>query len=76
MSGGLLSARTGSLRQLRSIKPVWKEPQGGSAEELEESIQEYYVAIKSGQGGIFFAVCRGKVRMKHSDSISLSLHFK
>lgn len=44
---------------------MWTEPQGGTAEELEQSIQEYYAAIKDGRGGIFFAVCRGKVRLHH-----------
>ena len=44
---------------------MWTEPQGGSAEDLEESIQDYYTAIKEGRGGIFFAVCRGKVH--HQD---------
>lgn len=57
-------SNAGSWKKLRKIKPVWKEPQGGSPEALEESIQEYYEAIKDGRGGIFFAVCRGKVRLQ------------
>lgn len=55
---------SGAWRELKKIKPLWTEPQGGSAEDLEKSIQEYYEAIKEGMGGIFFAVCRGKVCCK------------
>jgi hypothetical protein len=67
----------GALKKLQQIKPVWREPQGGTAEDLEESIQEYYAAIKDGRGGIFIAVCRGKVRLflpQVCDFMSVSMH--
>jgi len=37
------------------------EPKGGGAEKLDEAIRTYYRAIASGKGGLFLAVCRGKV---------------
>lgn len=46
--------------KLNKVKQVWIEPHG--TEELEKNIQEYYAAIKEQQGGMFIAVCRGKVR--------------
>jgi fanconi anemia group J protein len=40
-------------------KPVWVEPHG--ATELDESIRDYQAAIAQGHGGMYIAVCRGKV---------------
>jgi hypothetical protein len=54
---------TGAWQVLQSFKPVWIEPDGaGSKTICDQRIQEYNASIVGGQGGIFFAVCRGKVR--------------
>lgn len=45
--------------QLTAAKPAWTEPH--AADELDVSIAQYYAAIKSGRGGLYIAVCRGKV---------------
>lgn len=38
------------------------EPRGnGSKEKFDEAMKDYYNAIKEGAGGLFLAVCRGKV---------------
>ncbi len=39
----------------------WQEPRGGGQDALKKTMADYYGAIQSGSGGIFFAVCRGKV---------------
>jgi hypothetical protein len=53
---------TGLWGQMEGLKQVVCEPrQAGNA--FESAIQEYYQAIKSGRGGLFMAVCRGKVRL-------------
>lgn len=46
--------------ELNKVKQVWIEPHRN--DELDKDIQEYYAAIKDQQGGMFIAVCRGKVR--------------
>jgi len=45
------------------LKPVVCEPRG-SGEEFERIMTSYYDDIKKGAGGIFFAICRGKVRLR------------
>jgi len=51
---------TGLWRQLEGVKHVFSEPrQAGDA--FDKAIARYYAAIKSGKGGLFLAVCRGKV---------------
>jgi hypothetical protein len=51
---------SGLWRQLTALKPVVCEPRGGG-EEFEKIMTSYYDDIKKGAGGIFFAICRGKV---------------
>ncbi|KAL4419625.1 hypothetical protein ABPG77_008566 [Micractinium sp. CCAP 211/92] len=52
---------TGTLKQLGELKKVVQEPRGGGQDALKKTMADYYGAIQSGSGGIFFAVCRGKV---------------
>ena len=47
--------------QLAQLKHVVSEPRGGGGEELRGVMTEYYEAIEGGKGGLFMAVCRGKV---------------
>ena len=42
------------------MKPAVCEPRG-SGEDFEKVMVSYYDGIKKGAGGIFFAICRGKV---------------
>jgi len=51
---------SGLWRQLTALKPVVCEPRG-SGDEFEKIMSSYYDDIKRGAGGIFFAICRGKV---------------
>lgn len=46
--------------QLTALKKVVTEPKG-TGEALNGVMKEYYGAIRKGQGGLFMAVCRGKV---------------
>jgi hypothetical protein len=49
------------MAQLQRVKAVFSEPrQAGDA--FDTSIRRYYQAVDEGQGGLFMAVCRGKVR--------------
>lgn len=53
---------TGLLTKLQRVKAVFQEPrQAGDAFDL--AIRRYYEAVDGGQGGMFMAVCRGKVRV-------------
>ena len=52
---------TGTMQQIINSKPFVQEPRGGGPEALTETMQEYYDNIASGRGGLFLAVCRGKV---------------
>lgn len=52
---------TGLWNELKRLKPVTCEPRG-SKEEFERTMDDYYTGIQFGRGGIFLAVCRGKVR--------------
>lgn len=46
--------------QLSRLKHIVAEPrQAGDA--FETAINQYYKAIADGRGGLFMAVCRGKV---------------
>jgi hypothetical protein len=52
---------TGLWAQLEALKFVALEPrQAGDA--FDKAIAKYSAAVKSGRGGLFLAVCRGKVR--------------
>jgi hypothetical protein len=49
------------MTQLQSVKAVFSEPrQAGDA--FDTAIKRFYEAVDKGQGGLFMAVCRGKVR--------------
>jgi len=51
---------TGLMAQLQRVKAVFSEPrQAGDA--FDTAIRRYYEAVDEGGGGIFMAVCRGKV---------------
>lgn len=49
----------GLWKRLQDVKPVWTEPHG--ADTVERCIGEYCTAIRDQRGGLFIAVCRGKV---------------
>ncbi len=51
---------SGTLRELQALKHVVQEPrQAGDV--FDKTIASYYEAIRKGKGGLFVAVCRGKV---------------
>ena len=52
---------TGAFKAMTRLKPHVEEPRSGGSEALKKAMNQYYRGIKEGQGGIFFAVCRGKV---------------
>jgi Fanconi anemia group J protein len=52
---------TGLWKQLEGEKHVCSEPRG-AGDAFDKVIAGYYKAIKQGKGGLFLAVCRGKVR--------------
>ena len=52
---------TGVYRKLTTLKKVVHEPRTGGAEALQTVMRDYYQAISTGHGGLFMAVCRGKV---------------
>ncbi|KAL4443214.1 hypothetical protein ABPG75_010969 [Micractinium tetrahymenae] len=52
---------TGAFKKLEELKKVVQEPRGGGQDALKKTMADYYGAIQSGGGAVFFAVCRGKV---------------
>lgn len=50
--------------QLAALKKVVTEPKG-TGEAFDGVMKEYYGAIRKGQGGLFMAVCRGKVKLRY-----------
>lgn len=54
-------SETGIMEEIEQLKPCVQEPRSGGAEALKNTMDEYYAGISGGKGGIFFAVCRGKV---------------
>lgn len=52
---------TGLWKRLASAKPIVTEPRGGGPEALAEVMKSYYDGVAAGKGGLFMAVCRGKV---------------
>lgn len=50
----------GVWEELAALKKVVTEPKG-TGEAFEGVMKDYYGAIRKGQGGLFMAVCRGKV---------------
>lgn len=56
----LTAQTTGVYDQLTQLKEVVAEPrQAGEA--FDAAISTYYRAVQDGRGGLFMAVCRGKV---------------
>lgn len=59
--GGLCGLQAnGVWGELTALKKVVTEPKG-TGEAFDGVMKDYYGAIKKGQGGLFMAVCRGKV---------------
>jgi len=52
---------TGVMEEMKLLKAFVQEPRSGGAEALKKTMEEYYEGINSNRGGLFFAVCRGKV---------------
>lgn len=52
---------TGLWSRLAQLKVLVQEPRSGGADALQAVMKEYYSAIATGRGGLFIAVCRGKV---------------
>ena len=52
---------TGLWSRLAQMKTVVQEPRIGGADALQAVMTAYYSAISAGRGGLFLAVCRGKV---------------
>lgn len=52
---------TGMMAQLQRVKAVFSEPRR-AGDDFDTTIRRFYEAIDEGQGGLFMAVCRGKVR--------------
>lgn len=50
------------MGQLQRIKAVFSEPRA-AGDAFDTAIRRYYEAVDGGQGGLFMAVCRGKVRV-------------
>lgn len=46
--------------RLEAIKPLFAEPRA-AGEAFDAVIASYYRAVDEGRGGLFMAVCRGKV---------------
>ena len=51
---------SGIWGELATLKKVVTEPKG-TGEAFDTVMKDYYGAIKKGRGGLFMAVCRGKV---------------
>lgn len=52
---------TGIYEVMTRLKPHVEEPRTGGGEALKKTMNQYYKGISNGDGGLFFAVCRGKV---------------
>lgn len=51
---------TGLWKQLEKEKHLFSEPRG-AGDAFDKAIAGYYKAVKQSRGGLFLAVCRGKV---------------
>lgn len=49
--------------ELEAVKKVVMEPKG-TGEAFDTVMTEYYDAIRAGRGGLFLAICRGKVKLE------------
>ena len=56
----LMLQTNGIWGQLAALKKVVTEPKG-TGDAFDGVMRDYYGAIRKGQGGLFMAVCRGKV---------------
>ena len=56
----MLLQGSGLWQKLNAVKPISCEPRG-SGEDFDAVMTRYYEGIQRGVGGLFFAVCRGKV---------------
>ena len=52
--------QTGLWKALEKEKQISSEPRG-AGDAFDKAIAGYYKAVKHGRGGLFLAVCRGKV---------------
>ena len=71
--GGVCGLQTnGVWGELAALKKVVTEPKG-TGEAFDGVMKDYYGAIKKGQGGLFMAVCRGKVTCRTVPSATTGL---
>ena len=54
---------TGLWAQLAAAKAVVSEPRG-TGDEFDGVMAEFYRGVRDGRGCLFFAVCRGKARVR------------
>ena len=59
-TGKILLQGSGLWQRLNAVKPISCEPRG-SGDDFDAVMTRYYEGIQRGVGGLFFAVCRGKV---------------
>ena len=71
MAACLTGQATGLWSELCTLKTVVAEPRGAQ-DDFDTVMRQYYGAIASGVGGLFLAVCRGKVLIKTVASRTLS----
>lgn len=63
---------SGLWGRLNALKPITCEPRA-SGEDFDAVMTGYYEGIQRGSGGIFLAVCRGKVRDPLDTSLLIAL---
>lgn len=51
---------SGLWAQINGLKKIVCEPRG-TGDLFDKAMSDYYSAIRRGKGGIFMAICRGKV---------------
>ena len=51
---------SGLWSQINGLKKIVCEPRG-TGDLFDKAMSDYYSAIRRGKGGIFMAICRGKV---------------
>lgn len=55
---------SGLWAQINGLKKIVCEPRG-TGDLFDKAMSDYYSAIRRGKGGIFMAICRGKVCFSH-----------
>lgn len=74
LRAGLVGVQAnGVWEELAALKKVVTEPKG-TGEAFEGVMKDYYGAIRKGQGGLFMAVCRGKVTSPCASFVHPSIH--